>query len=75
MELETMIFRGGKSRVNLTSHLGPVQQLKKRLSPNRLNSKELGKIRRKAYRRGVWHKVLDRMERGALNLVIRLVDV
>jgi len=31
-------------------------------------------VRRKALRRGVWFKALDRVERGIISLVIRVVD-
>jgi hypothetical protein len=35
---------------------------------------QLTSIRRKALRRGIWHRVLDRAERALINLTIRVVD-
>ena len=31
-------------------------------------------VRRKALRRGVWHSALDKLDRGILNLTIKLVE-
>jgi hypothetical protein len=39
-----------------------------------ITSEFLRGIRRKALRRGVWHSTLDKLDRGILNLTIKLVE-
>ena len=50
-----------------------VVDIKSYEKPSRLSSDELARIRLMAIRRGVWFKVLSRLERGLVDLSLKVV--